>query len=427
LGFGVFPAFQISKANLHDSLKETMRGTSFGAERHRMRSILVASELALSVIVLVGAGLMIQSLGKLTGIDPGFDPEHVFTAQFNLPAVRYKTDDDQNAFMNRLLERMSGISGVSMAATTSSLPFSGGSMVISYTIMDHPPVLPQNQPSAAIRFITPNYFRLLHVPIIKGREFTERDRAGATQAVIINEALARREFPDEDPIGKRMSIGYGNGKTRTEPFIVGIVKDMKITDIRGDAEPQYYLPFAQLPFSSVSLALRTAGDPGQLTATVRAVMKDLDPDIALFNVRPFKEVVVTSIAQSRFNAVLLGAFAGVALVLASVGVYGVMAYSVTQRTHEIGIRLALGQSRSSVMQMVVSQAFFLALAGIGAGIGGALALTRFMTSMLFHVNATDLRTFAAVTITLMGVAVIAGFLPAHRATRVDPIIALRSE
>jgi putative ABC transport system permease protein len=428
LGFGIFPAFQISRTNIHDALKEAARGSSTGIERHRVRNLLVVAEVALTIIVLIGAGLMIQSLGKLTGVNPGYDPQDVLTAQFNMPGVRYPNPEAQNAFMDRMRQRLSALPGATDVGTVSLLPLSGGSMVITYTIDDgRPPIPPQDQPSAAIRFITPGYFQALRVPMVKGRDFTEQDRAGTPQVVIINEALAHREFPNQDPLGKKMQIGYGNGNTPTAPNIVGVVKDMKITNIRGEAEPQYYLPFAQLPFSSVALTIRTSGSPSQLGNTLRSTMKELDPDIALFNIRPFEDVIATSISQARFNATLLSTFAAVALLLAAVGVYGVMAYSVTQRTHEIGIRLALGQDRGSIMKMILGRALLMAGIGVVAGIVGALELTRLMESMLFRVKASDPWTFAGVALALVFVAIVASYLPARRATRVDPMIALRYE
>jgi len=429
IGFGVFPAFQISRTNLNDSLKEATRGTSGGTERHRIRNLLVVAEVALTIVVLIGAGLMLQSLSKLMGVNPGFDSHNVLTAQFNLPRVRYPNNAAQTAFMDRMLERLSTLPGVSKLGTVSSLPLGGGSMVITYTIVGKPPVLPQNQPSAAIRFITPSYFSSLKVPMAQGREFTDQDRAGAAPVIIINEALARREFPGEDPLGRQMQIGYGNTAAdgNLQRTIVGVVKDMKITSIRGEAEPQYYLPYAQMPFSSVAITMRTAGDPGQLASLLRSEMKNLDADIALFALRPFQEVVATSISQARFNSVLLATFAGIALLLASVGVYGVMAYSVNQRTHEIGIRMALGQRRSSVLRMVLGQAMLMAAIGIVIGVAGAYALTHVMTTMLYNVTPTDPITFIGVSLILVAVAAAASYLPAHRATRVDPMIALRYE
>jgi putative ABC transport system permease protein len=428
VGFGVFPAFQISRTNLHDALKESSRGSSAGVERHRVRNILVVGEVALTIVVLIGAGLLMQSLGKLIGINPGFNPRNVLTAQFNLPQVTYSTGEAQFSFISRMLERLAALPGVTRVGTISTLPLAGGSMMISYHIGGRPPRPPQEQPSGHIRFISPEYFETIQAPMVKGRNFTAQDRGNSPPVVIINESLARREFPNEDPLGKQMIIGYGNdARPQQTPLIVGVVRDMRINSVRGEVEPQYYLPVAQIPFSSVSVTLRAAGTPTQVSASLRAAMKDLDSNIALYNVRAFEDVVATSMAQTRFNATLLGTFAAVALLLATVGVYGVMAYSVNQRRHEIGIRLALGQTRSSILSMVLGQGLQLAAVGAALGIAGALALTRFLETMLFNVNPTDLTTYAAVVALLAVVAAGASLIPARRATRVDPVIALRSE
>ena len=428
VAFGILPAFQVSKTGLGDSLKDATRGSSGGSERHRVRRLLVVSEIALTIIVLVGAGLMLQSLGKLAGVDVGFNPKNVLTAQFNLSRIRYGTPEAQMALMDRVMERLSSLPGVTNAATTSALPLGGGSMVITYQIAGRS-VPPQDQPSAAIRFITPNYFKALQVPMVKGREFTDQDRATSPAVILINEALARREFPNEDPLGKQMLVGYGNSSDdgQTPRTIIGVVKDMRIISVRGNPEPQYYLPLGQMPFPNLAVALRTTGQPGSLASAVKNEMKNLDADIALFNVRPFEEVVAASIGQARFNASLLATFAGVALLLASVGVYGVMAYSVNQRTHEIGIRMALGQRRTSVLSMILREALILTGIGLVIGIIGAFALTRVMETMLFNVDPTDPVTFLEVSLVLIVVAALAGYFPARRATRVDPMIALRYE
>jgi putative ABC transport system permease protein len=278
-----------------------------------------------------------------------------------------------------------------------------------------------------MRFISPNYFAAIKAPIVRGRAFTVQDRPNSSPVIIINEALVRREFPHEDPIGKQMDIGYSNGPVHPLRTIVGVVRDIKITSISGEAEAQYYVPVAQMPFSGVALAIRTAGDPAQLTSTLRNTMKELDPDLAVFNIRPYEEIISTSISQSRFNATLLASFAGIAMFLACFGVYGVMSYSVNQRTHEIGIRMALGQERSSVLQMILRQALAMSGIGVACGIIGAIALTRLMRTMLFSVDPADPLTFIIVALSLVVVAVCAGYLPARRATRVDPLIALRYE
>jgi putative ABC transport system permease protein len=423
--FGIVPALQISTANLTDALKEATRGSS--ARRYWTRHLLVIAEVALTIVVLIGAGLMIRSLGNLSGVNPGFDPQHVLTAQFNLPAVRYKTGEEQIAFIDRVLDRISALPGVTQVGTNSFLPLAGGGFVISYTIQGRPPIRPQDEPSASMRFISPNYFAAIKAPVIQGRGFTSQDRQNSPLVIIVNEAFVRREFPHEDPINKQMSIGYGNGQGNPPRTIVGVVKDMKINSVGEEVEPQYYVPFAQLPFSNVALAVRTSGDPAQLTAALRNVMKELDPDIAVFNLRPFEEVISTSLSQSRFNAGLLGAFAGIAMFLACFGVYGVMSYSVNQRTRELGIRMALGQERSSVLKMIIMQALGLSGIGVLCGLIGAAVLTRLMRTMLFGVDPADPQTFILVAVSLVIVAVGAGYLPARRATQVDPLVALRHE
>jgi predicted permease len=425
--FGLAPALQASNPNLNETLKEGGRGTSGGLRQNRIRSLLVISEVALALVLLVGAGLMIRSFARLGGVNPGFQPENLLTMRVVLPDNKYATLEQRAAFYDQMIERVESLPGVESASVISWLPLRmiGGSN--SFTIEGRPEPEPGQGPIASFRTISPNYFRTMGIPVMDGRALSERDTAGSTNVTVINQTMARRFWPDENPIGKRIKLG---GARSQAPWleIVGIVGDVKQAGLDLDTRPEMYRTYAQPSFFAPrDLVVRTTSNPLGLAGAVRSEIWAIDKDQPVSSVQTMENILADSIARSRFNMLLLGIFAGVAMVLSAVGIYGVMSYSVAQRTHEIGIRMALGAKPSHVLKLVVRQGMTLAAIGVAGGIVAALALTRLMTSLLFGVSATDPLTFTAISLTLVLVALAASYIPARRAAKVDPCEALRYE
>ena len=424
LAFGLVPALQTSKPNLNQTLKEG-RGTGDATRRSGLRSALVISEIALAMMLLIGAGLLLKSFVNLMNVDPGFRPANVLTMSVVLPRTRYAERSRCSSFYAQLLERIDRLPGVESTGATSSLPLSGGGTDSDFVIEGRPQAGPGEEPAAWYSSVTPAYFKTMGIRLIKGRVFTEQDRPDSTPAIIITEAMAKRYFPDEEPLGRR--IGNPGGDKTDWREIVGVVADVKQFGLDTDARPTMYLPHGQSPARGMSLTVRTASDPLRIVDEVRRQVSDLDGNLAVSNILTMDQLVSQSVSDPRFILVLLVSFAGLALLLAAVGIYGLISYSVTQRTHEIGLRMALGAEASDVLRLVVGHGALLALIGVGAGILGAFALTRLMSSLLFGVNATDPAIFGLIGLLLMGVALAASFIPARRATRVDPMIALRCE
>ncbi|HWN99789.1 MAG TPA: FtsX-like permease family protein, partial [Blastocatellia bacterium] len=423
--FGTAPALEASNPDLNETLKEGGRSAA-GGGRHRLRSLLVVAEIALSLVLLIGAGLMMRSFISLQNVDAGFHPEGVLTMKIGLPGAKYREPEKRRAFFNELLERVRTIPGVQSAGTNSHLPLSGDNWGRSLTVEGFPVLSVGEAPGINHCVISPDYFSAMGIAILKGRDFNERDGPEAPKVTIIDERLAREYWPDEDPIGKRIRFGPPEDN---EPWhtIVGVVREVKHQRLDASTRKSVYLPFAQIPIGRSSLAIRTPGPPENLIAAVRAQVKELDPDQPVAHIMPMTEVVATSVWQPRLYTALFGVFAGVALILASVGIYGVMSYSVTQRTREIGLRMALGAQRQDVLMLVVGQGILLAAIGVGVGLAAAAALTRLMSSLLFGVTATDPVTFGVVSVLLAGVALGACLVPALRAAKVDPMVALRYE
>jgi putative ABC transport system permease protein len=429
VAFGLAPALIISKTHLAEALKEGGRGATGGIYTNRTRSLLVVVEIALALVLLVGAGLLIQSLMRLQQVAVGFDPRNLLT--FNVAkSVDSTTGPSQIAeFYRQLTERMKALPGVVNASVVFQLPI-GGSGGTTSVVVEGQPVEPANQTMAVIHSVSPEYFRTMGIQLIKGREFTERDDLNSPPVLIINEALARKHFPNENPIGKRVSPGFStvpvnDEKSRRE--VVGVVADVKHYNLQDPAEPEIYFAQAQMPLSTMTVVARTATEPRGLLNAARDVVQSLDQNAPVYSIRTAEEILGRSVAAPRFNTLLLGLFAAVALILTAVGLYGVISCSVSQSTHEIGIRVALGAQAGDVLKLIVGQGMLLTLVGVVIGLAAAYWLMRLMSSLLYGVSATDPATFAGITLLLAGVALLASYLPARRATKVDPMVALRYE
>ena len=421
--FGLAPALQVSKPNLNDSLKEGSRQTS--GSSHRLRSSLVVLEVALSLMLLVGAGLLARSFLSLLRTDPGFNPDNVLTMRLGLQGEKYKEEPPIAAFYNELVQRVKVLPGVESAAVVNYLPLGGSNSSDSYLVEGEPEPEPGQDNVGRYRVATPDYFRTMQMSLVRGRAFTDQDKRDATRVVIVNETLARRHWPDRDPIGKRIRFDV---PLERAPWmeIVGVVRDVK-HELNIPVEPEYYLPLEQDSWFSMVLVARTSVDPASLVPAVRQQVLAMDKNQPVFDVKTMQEVRSMSVALYSFSSVTLAIFAVVALLLAAVGIYGVMAFAVTQRTQEIGIRMALGARTGDVLKLVVKHGMKLALLGLLIGLSGSWAITRFLEQMLVGVEPTDLLTFSVVSVFLLLAAFVACYLPARRATKVDPLVALRYE
>ncbi|HXU38418.1 MAG TPA: ABC transporter permease [Blastocatellia bacterium] len=425
--FGLAPALQSSRLNLNESLKEGSRGGTDSSRRRRLRSALVVAEIAFSLMLLVGAGLMLKSFMKLQHVSPGFNPDHILTMHFTLPRVRYDSNEKINNYNRQLLERVTNVRGVESAGLSISLPPDHLEISDSFTIEGKPWPPGSTEAFVPIVMISPEYFATLGIPLIQGRGFSAADKEGSPPVVIINQTLAERYFADESPIGKRLKVGGANRPRNVWMEIVGVVGDVKYSGLDAQPEPAYYLPLEQNVWGAAYLAVRTSVNPASLASAIREQIWELDKDIPIANLATMDQLLAESVAQPRFRAFLLGLFAALALVLASVGIYGVISYSVTQRTHEIGIRMALGAQARDVSTLVIRQGIALALIGVSIGLVGSVWLTRLLENLLFQVSATDGSIFAGVATLLIAVAVLACWIPARRASRLDPMAALRCE
>jgi putative ABC transport system permease protein len=425
--FGAMPALRAWRPAAL-ALREGGRGLS-SASSGRVRSALVIGQMALAMMLLAGAGLLARSFAQLQSVKPGFDTSNALTFNLSLPDVAYKTEEGRAAFFDRLMPRLEALPGAGPAGATLGLPLNRRRFNITFEIRDNPPLPPAQQPSMEMRPVTAGYFKAMGIPIVRGRSFESGDVLSSPQVVIISEAAAKKYFPNENPIGRWITMGYGRDKDKPRPGgeIVGVAADVKDRGLAFAAWPEIYLPFAQLPISSMDVLLRTQGDPMALAKAVEGVVHELDREMPLSRVRSFETLVAASISQPRFYALLLGFFATVAVSLAALGIFGVMSYSVVQRSREIGVRLALGAAPSQVRAMVLRQAMVLVFAGVAGGILGALALSKTISGLLFQLSPTDPSTLAGVAALLSVVAFVASYLPARQATRVDPLITLRSE
>ncbi|MCI0388493.1 MAG: ABC transporter permease [Acidobacteria bacterium] len=424
LFFGLAPAWQASKPNLNETLK--VGGAGAVAGRRRFSSLLIVGEVALALTLLVGAGLLIRSLLRLQRVELGFAPQNVLTMHVTLPSEKYSAPERVAAFYEDALRRIKALPGVQQAALVTDLPIVGWTYGAFFGIEGKPDGGPSQRPGAHLQVISPDYFRALAIPLIKGRDFTERDAAGATRVIIINETLARRHFAGEDPIGKRLYLDSG-AQLYEIVGIAGNVKVYGLGDQLPEENPEIYAPFTQNPTRNSFLAIRTANAPLALAGPAQREIQTLDKDQPVTSVRSLEQIVGASLADERFNTTLIGLFAFVATLLAALGLYGLISWTVTQHTREIGVRMALGAQARDVLKLVIGQGMTLALVGVGLGLVAASATMRFMASLLYGVTATDPLTFAAVSALLVIVALLACYVPARRATKVDPLIALRSE
>src|SRR5262245_6112463 len=429
IAFGLAPALIISKSNLAEALKEGGRGATGGIYANSTRSLLVVVEIALALVLLVGAGLLIQSLVRLQKVALGFDPHNALT--FNVAkSVDRSTSPSQTAdFYRQLTERLKALPGVVNASVVFQLPLSGTGASTGLVIEGQPGDL-GDRPFGVIHSVGPEYFRAMGIQLVKGREFTERDDLSSPRVLIINEALARKHFPNEDPIGKRITPGFSSVPITGDDGrreVVGVVADVKHHSLQGAPQPEIFFAQAQMPMSTTSVVLRTSSDPRALVNAARGVVHSLDENAPVYGVRTLEEILGRSVATPHFNTLLLGLFAAVALILTAVGIYGVISCSVSQSTQEIGIRVALGAQASDVIKLIVGQGMVLSLVGIVIGLLAAYGLTRLMSNLLYAVTVTDPLTFILVPLLLAAVACLACYLPARRATKVDPMVALRCE
>ena len=420
---GLAPALQTSRPDPGEVLKEGGRGVNGGVRHQRMRGLLVVAEVALTLLLLTGAGLLLKSFMRLQKVDPGFDARNVLTMRVALPGYRYSGDEKFARFGSELLERVRNVPGVEAAAMTTALPLSQVESAMSFRVDGKAGPPPGSEPIANWRSVSPDYFRALGVPLLRGRAFTEQEGKDAPGVVIINESLARNAFPGEEALGQRLVIGM-EPKPRE---VVGVVRDVRHTALKEEPKPEMYVPFQQAPRAVFTLVTRTTVDPASLTSSVTSAVQTVDKDQPVYNVKTMEMFRSESIAQSRFNTYALSIFAAIALVMAAVGIYGVMAFSVTQRTNELGIRIALGAQPDDILRLVIRQGMILALVGIVIGFAASLALTRVMNSLLYGVGATDLITFVTVSAALALIALAASYLPARRATRINPMVAIRYE
>jgi putative ABC transport system permease protein len=425
--FGLAPAIQAVRVNQGETLKEGGRDSVTGRSGKRLRGLLVMAEVAVSLVLLIGAGLLINSFLRLRNIDPGFRVDHLLTMKIELPEPKYEQMERRTEFFNNLIQRVQSLTGVRSAAVTTNLPLYRQGNSISVQLEGKPQPPPGQELIVVTRMVSPSYFDTMSIPLLAGRQFTDHDSEKSPNVVMISETMARRFWPGEDAIGKRLASGRVTSDADWIQ-VVGIVKDVRQFELNVEPRPQMYLSYRQADFFwPEDLVVRTDVEPASMAATVRKAVWEIDKDQPVSNIRTMEEILADSIARQRFSMLLFGVFAGVALLLAAVGIYGVMSYSVAQRTHEIGIRMALGAQTGAVLRLAVAYGLKLVLAGVLIGLVAAFILTRLMSTLLFGVTPTDPATFALISLLLICVAAIASYVPARRATKVDPLIALRYE
>ena len=421
--FGLAPAWHGTESRLAEAL-EGARGAGEERSSHRARNAFVVAETALAIVLLIGSGLLIRSFARLQQVNVGFNPARLLIAQISLPRAQYAKPEQWISFYKQTLERMNALPGAQEAAVAVPLPLSDSYINLAFDIEGRPPRSKSDSPTADFVAISPNYFHVMQVPLLRGREFSAADSESGAKVCAISVSLAQQLFPNENALGQRILIGYPASTARE---IVGIVGDVKDSDLAARESAQIYVPFVQNPFWAADIAVRSHGNPSALGGVLRAQIREIDSALPVAEVRPMAEVIGSSVAQPRFRTALLSLFGAAALLLAAIGIYGVLAYTVAQQTREIGIRMALGANPGRVMRLVLARVLRLAGAGTVIGVLAALMLTQLLNSLLFDVSATDPLTFAAVAGLLLGVALLACYVPARRATHVDPMVALRYE
>ncbi|MGH9847265.1 MAG: ABC transporter permease, partial [Blastocatellia bacterium] len=423
--FGLAPALEASNLNLSETLKEAGRSLGGSARSRRLRGALVAGEIALALVLLAGAGLLIRSFLRLQAVGTGFNAENVLTLRVALPGRRYNDNPKRINFFTQAVAQMQALPGVESAGAINFMPFAGPGAGTGFEIEGKPKALPGQGLVTGVCVADQHFFQTMHVPLKRGRMFAEQEVREARRVVIVNEALARKYFPNEEALGQRITIRMMNENVPNE--IIGIVADVKHAQLDKEAEPTSYWPIAELPYNTMTFVLRTRGDPLAVAAAARNVIQTLDPQQPIADVRTLESMLGNSIARQRFNTLLLTVFALIALALSAIGIYGVTAYAVAERTHEIGIRMALGAAAGDVLKLIVGRGMKLVLPGVAIGLAAAFALTRLMKTLLFGVSATDPATFGAIALVLTLVALVACWIPARRATKVDPMVALRRD
>jgi putative ABC transport system permease protein len=423
--FGLVPALEAARFDLNDSLKEGGKNLGGGARSHRLRNLFVVMQVAMALVLLVGAGLFMKSLSRLRAVDPGFNASNLLTMRVSLPGRKYDNDQKVMNFFNQASEQLRALPGVQAVGAINTLPFAGPHSGTSLEVEGQPALPPGQKLSTGICVTDANYFQAMQIPLKSGRLFTEQEAKEMRHVVVVSETFARKNLPGQDPLGKRVTINMKDENVPTE--IIGVVGDAKHLGLDIDSREMAYWPQPELVYTSMTFVVRTQGDPFNIAPGARNVIRNLDPEQPIGEVNTMEGLLATSVARSRFSATLLAVFSLVALVMAAVGIYGVMSYSVQQRTHEIGLRMALGAQQSDVLRLVIKQGVMLGLVGVAVGLVASFGLTRLIVSLLFEVPATDPRTFAAVASGLFLITLIACFIPARRAMRVDPLVALRYE
>jgi putative ABC transport system permease protein len=423
--FGLVPAIEAARFDLNDSLKEGGKNLGGGSRSHRLRNVFVVTQVALALVLLVGAGLFMKSLSRLRSVEPGFNSKNLLTMRVSLPGRKYDTDPKMMNFFNRAIGQLQSLPGVTAVGAINTLPFAGPHSGTSLEVEGQPKLPPGQGLSTGICVTDANYFQAMQIPLKRGRLFTEQEAKEMRHVVVVNETFVRKNLPGQDPLGKRVTIAMKDENVPTE--IIGVVGDTKHLDLITETEAMAYWPQPELVYPYMTLVIRTQADPTSIAPAARNVIRNIDPEQPVGEVSTMEGLLAKSIARSRFNATLLAVFSLVALVMAAVGIYGVMSYSVQQRTHEIGLRMALGAQQSDVLRLIVKQGIILGSIGVGAGLIASFGLTRLIVSLLFEVPATDPRTFAAVASGLFVITLIACYIPARRATKVDPLVALRYE